>query len=267
MRLLALTLALAFAGPALAQEKAKESSSLVFPVASQPTPKPDPARATVLGSDQVYVFRANIKCVVVSSPEGVLNIVSEAGPIKVRAKFTDGGAKYETRAYAEKFVYCVEPAAEGRAELIIVTDAGEVVRKTIEVGKVQPKPGPDPDPKPPIPVNGFRVLFVCEKNPTTKEQALTKEQINIWNSTAIAEYLNAKCAKDEKGRPSWRRWDKDEPGTNETETMRRLWAATKGQWSTLPSLVIVSDQRGEVFPIGNMTEADVLAMLKKYGGE
>lgn len=132
-------------------------------------------------------------------------------------------------------------------------------------GPVPPSPPPGPDPIPPtppipVPASGLRVLFVYESSAN-----LTREQLNILNSTKIAEYLNAKAAKDAKGLPEWRRWDKDVNTTHESDVWKNLWAATKPQLTQLPAVVIVTNQKGEVHPLP-ATEAETLDLLKKYGG-
>ena len=53
--------------------------------------------------------------------------------------------------------------------------------------------------------------------------------------------------------------------TNENDTLKKLWAATKPQLGTLPVIVIVTDQKGEVLPLP-ATEAETLDLLKRYGG-
>lgn len=127
-----------------------------------------------------------------------------------------------------------------------------------------PTPGPAPPPgptPPPAPVRGLRVIFVVESSANH-----TREQLNILNSTAIASYLNAKAAKDEKGQPSWRRWDKDQVfAAGESAAMKALFDAAKPQLGTLPMLLIASDQKAELYPLP-ATEAETLELLKKYGG-
>lgn len=121
-------------------------------------------------------------------------------------------------------------------------------------------PGPNPPPIP-VPVSGLRVLFVYESGAN-----LTREQLNILNSTTITDYLNRKTAKDTKGRAEWRKWDKDVDMANETDVWKNLWTSTKPQLGALPALVVVTDQKGQVFPLP-ATEAETLALLKRYGGE
>lgn len=126
-------------------------------------------------------------------------------------------------------------------------------------------PGPSPNPIPPTPVpvpvpkTGFAAIYVYESS-----QALPREQLNAWNSTAAITYLNEKASKID-GRAGWRKWDHDVDTSNETETWRATWAAVKGQIPSLPALVIVKEGKTYVsaFPA---TEAELLAKLKEFGG-
>lgn len=128
--------------------------------------------------------------------------------------------------------------------------------------KPSPTPTPPKPPEPPPPVmTGLRVLFVYET-----EAKLTREQLNTLHSTAIAGYLNAKCSKDSKGRSDWRRWDDDVDTSKESDVWKGLWLIIKPKLVTLPAVVVVTDQKTEVFPLP-ATEAETLALLKKVGGD
>ena len=247
------------AGSVYGQDKKEAAPQIVFPAAPQaPVAPSSPIK---LAADQSFVIRSAVKLVVVASPEGLVNVAPEGGPIRVRGKFTDGAGKWESRTYAEKYIYFVEPLAAGRCELIVVTDTGDVIRKVLDVGggpgPLPPDPIP-PDPKPDVKPTGLRVILVREV-----QDPLTKEQTNIWNSTKLKDWLDAKVVKDERGRPAWRKWDKDIDVTNETVTMRQLWEATRSKIGQLPAIVIVTDQQGLVFPLP-ATEQATLELLQKY---
>lgn len=133
----------------------------------------------------------------------------------------------------------------------------------ITVGNPTPKPPIDPV-NPPIvtPVTGFRVLFVYEK-----DQKLTREQANILASTKIIEYLNQKTAKDEKGRPSWRKWDKDVViSAEESKLFQDLWQAVKPKLGTLPQIGIVRDNKVDLYAFPD-TEQKTLEFLQSFGGK
>jgi hypothetical protein len=137
-----------------------------------------------------------------------------------------------------------------------------ICRLVIEQKGPRPPPGPNPpgpDPTPKPNPASFRVLFVYESAANH-----TREQLNIINSTAIAAYLNEKCVKDSAGRAEWRRFDPDVTlSSKESETIKKLWEATKPALGKLPQVVIVVDGKGEVFDLPE-TEAETLALLKKY---
>ncbi len=161
---------------------------------------------------------------------------------------------YRVLAYGAKGDKASEPAVCA----VIVGDA------PVPPGPTPPVPPgpvpPTPVPPTPVPVAGFRVILVYEA--TDGALSLTKEQLNILYSTQIRTYLDRKCVKDDN-RPGWRMWDKDVVLTEkESATWKALWAATKPQVKTVPSVVIVNDSKGEVFPLP-ATEAEFLSTLTK----
>lgn len=235
-------------------------------------PAPDPAAVQVLNADSLYVaLQSDTPFLLFASPSNLVTITKESGPLKVRGRFSDGAGKYETRVLTAKYLAIVEAAGTGRVELIAVpvgADAeGVAVRKMLDVNdgtKPIPPPKPvdpkvDPVPPKPVPVGDFRVLFVYETS-----ASLTREQLNILNSTAIRTYLNSKCVKDSDGRPGWRSWDVDISADKDLKVWRDLWAATKPKLGKLPQAVIVIGTEGTVFPLPE-TEAATLELLKKYG--
>lgn len=131
---------------------------------------------------------------------------------------------------------------------------------SFDVGDVTPKPDPNPKPDPiPVPA-GFRVLFVRESS-----AKMTAEQGHIWNSTAIAAYLNSHCAKDGT-QPGWRKFDKDQSADLDAAPIKQLWTDSKAQAvAAMPSLVIAVGQTATVYPLP-ATEAETLALLKSKGG-
>lgn len=261
---------------------AADGAKIRFPMVAEPPTPPPPMpvpvpkliEVPVLKSDNLYVVDSDVELLVVDSPEGSLKVSFMDGPVTIRSKFIDG-ERVETRTYKGKFVYLVEGARDGAAELLVFPLGGkpsDLIRKKIVVqtGVTPPKPPDPPKPPPdvdPLPITGFRVIFIYETSPSPK---YTAEQNNILNSTAISTYLNSKCVKSAKGQPEWRRWDKDikaEDMKKETDTLQKLWVATKPKLTTLPAMVVVNDTTGEVIPLpATATEADVLATLKKYGG-
>jgi len=135
----------------------------------------------------------------------------------------------------------------------------EAAVTTILVEGPAPPPVPPTPPVPPIPPipipTGFRALFVFE---SADEAKMPAAQLSILTSTKIRQYLNEKA----KG---YRFIDKDTDLSKDDETWRKIWEASKSTLPALPALVLISDQKGEAFPLPT-TEADTLALLKKYGG-
>ncbi len=144
-------------------------------------------------------------------------------------------------------------------------------RISFYVGKVappDPKP-PDPkppDPKPPVPTTGLRVILVAELGPTTGQPVLSKGQLNVWYSTNLKTFLDNRCVKSSDGRPEWRKWDKNIVLTGkETQTMAKLWEATKPNLNVMPAIVIVTDQTGGVYPLPE-TEQATIELIRQKGG-
>lgn len=162
---------------------------------------------------------------------------------------------------------------EGVATLTVMAN-GDAGKTPVPVSVVkfvvgQPKPiepvNPPVNPPGPVtpvtPVTGLRVVLVYES-----EDAMTREQLAILASPKIKDWLNAHCAKDEKGRPGWRKWDKDVDTKLETSTWQSLWTAIKPKLGPLPQIVIVSNQKGETFELPD-TEQKTLDLLANYGGK
>ncbi len=151
------------------------------------------------------------------------------------------------------------------ASLIIQASRGPRPPPQPPVPDVDP-PAPDVDPPmpdidPPGPITGLRALIVYESG-----DALSREQLNILNSTQIRAYLNEKCVKNDKGHPEWRRWDKSSVETTglegESPVLKQLWADVKDKLTPLPKLVIASDTSAKVYDFP-ATEAETLALIKK----
>lgn len=182
------------------------------------------------------------------------------------------GEFYARHIPAEKTVLLVPKVGGTYVVRLAVCEGGKprIHRCVVFVeGLVPPPPGPGPGPEPgpgpkpvPTPDGGLRVLFLRETN-----APLTAEQTHTLNSVKLAAYLNAKCAKGEGGQPGWRVWDPQQDVTNADPVMRQLFNDSKAEAAkALPALVIASGKQAVVYPLP-ATEAETLALLKKYGGE
>lgn len=255
---------------------------LVFPtmptpavVDPTPTPSPAPVNAVpLLVPGQLYVVQSEEEFFLLASPAALATTTYETGPIKIRGVFTDGNGKSETRTFESKYIAIVDPTegASGRIELLGVPVGlkreSDIFRVLIDIGVAPRPPPPGPvDPPGPTPTpapTGFRALFIYES--TAK---LTREQLNTLHSTQITKYLNDHCVKGPSGLAEWRKWSlKTEVLATESRTMSELWNAidkTKIA-DKLPQLVIAVNGAAQTFPLPP-TEAETLALLKKFGGE
>jgi|SRR5215813_5939080 len=230
-----------------------------IPAPPPPKPKPpEPTDITKLGAGQLYVIDSDIPCVVLGSPEGVVKITAEVGPLTIYAQFVDG-VRPETRTYQGKFVFLVEARETGRVELITIPHAfkfeKDIIRKTIEVdsGKgPRPPPGPKPEPSP-IPYTGLRALIVVETG-----QPISQGQFSAIYGQATRDYLNTHCAKAD-GVPEWRIYDKDQ----DLSKVPKMWAnAMKRPRESTPWLLLSNGQGGYEGPVPNSSD-EMIKLLQK----
>lgn len=232
-----------------------------------PSPAPAPA-ITKLSASELYVIEAKVPLWVEASPEGVVTITEETGPVKVHAIFA-GNQKYSTRVIKGPNVYFVEAATTGRVELLIKrTDGkGKTIRRTLDVTN-GPAPAPDPnppgpkppDPTPPGPVDPlktFRIIFVFESGDN-----LTPAQRAVVYGKAVEDYLIANCTG---GRAGFRRRDKDAPGENDP-TMAALWAAVQPAVTVTPCVAIERNGKVDIINL-EATPAKMIETFQKYRGK
>lgn len=227
----------------------------------------DPQPITTLKADEFLVVESNVELFVRQFPEGLIAVESSAGPIKVRAKFSDGSGKTETRTYRCEFVYFLTAVTSGTAGVDLipvgVLQQESIIRHVLTVDGTLPNPppgpGPTPDPKPPQPVTSFRVIFVKESGDT-----LNPQQTAIPAAKAIRDYLIAKTTP-EGGVAGWREYDPQQTTANEQATMRALWEAVKVKLLPAPCLVIEVNGHATVMPFP-ATVDEAIQTLKKYGG-
>ncbi len=138
-----------------------------------PAPQPAPGDVVRLTADLLYVIDSDVDLLILSSPAGVVNVVEEEGPVKVRGRFVDAPGKVETRTFKGKSVHTVEVLKSGRVELLIIPVGAkapvlpnDIIRRTLDVEAGEgPIPPPKPDPKPdPDPVKKVArvTVVVCE---------------------------------------------------------------------------------------------------------
>ena len=235
-----------------------------LPELSAPTPMPRPNQAvSKLASDQWYIVDADTPVMVLASPEGVVSVSEDAGPVKLRGKFADGSGKVESRTYKGKQVFTVEAVQTGRVELLIIPIGGaskDVIRRTLDVdagtGPRPPPPDPIPDPKPtPKPYSGKFSMVVIEE---TADAANNRGQ--FFADRELQDYLAAKLTG--KARIA----DKDavdETGERPKDLVPYLEMA-KGKM--LPQVFLVAPD-GTILMEGDLpkTPKELLATLRKVG--
>ncbi len=160
-----------------------------------------------------------------------------------------------------QFILRYQPVGKPELTRTIVVSGG--IEPKPPIPPFPPEPKPDPPEPAPIPVEGFRVLIVYENNPSEAAAVLTKEQRGAMSSQAVRSYLDSKCAKGKDGKtPEWRMWDQHVDATNETDVWKD---AMKMPRNVLPWIVISDGKAGFSGPLP-ANEAELLALLKKYGG-
>lgn len=233
-----------------------------LPELAAPTPMPRPATAvTKLSADEWYIIDADTPVMVLASPEGIVSITEDAGPLKVRGKFADSNGKVESRVYRGKQVITIDAVQTGKVELLIIPvggDAKSVIRRTLDVqAGTGPRPPPDPQPKPePKPYVGkFRMIVIEE----TEQAANNRGQ--FFADADLQAYLASKLSG--KARIADQNVV-DATGKPPRDLVPYLERA-KGK--PLPQVYLVGDD-GTILYEGDLpkTPGELLATLRKVGG-
>jgi len=134
----------------------------------------------------------------------------------------------------------------------------------IVTAPVVPTPGPEPNPpqpNPPTPAPGqISVLIVDNVDDYGKPEY--QPYLDVLNSSAIVDYLNSHCAKVGSA-PEWRHFDQN---TDVSHESKKWQDAMKLPRASLPWIAITNGKTGYGGPLPK-TEAETLALLKKWGGE
>lgn len=134
-------------------------------------------------------------------------------------------------------------------------------------GEVQPpdiNPNVDPVGPAPIPLAGFRVMFITESEDASDSSAVTKEQREVFYSSVIRDYLNAKCVKGPDNKTA--EWRIVDPNAEYSADEQRWKDAAARKRDKLPWVIISDGKVGYEGPLPANVE-DTLKLLKKYGGE
>lgn len=134
---------------------ADEQKPIRLPVIdnAEPAPvvPPQPKPVTVLPEDHFFVVESDVQLIVLHSPDGILDISEDQGPIRLRGKFAGGSGKIESKTFSGKYVYTIEGKQTKQTELVLipvgVTSSEQIVRAVLSVNGAKPPPIPDDDKK------------------------------------------------------------------------------------------------------------------------
>lgn len=121
-------------------------------------------------------------------------------------------------------------------------------------GPVDP-PGPAPAPK----LGDLKVLIIEE---TGSRGELPSDQIAVFTSVPIREYVRKACSKDPKGNPDFRVYDQNVSIEGEPEWIQKAWKEPR---QDLPWILLSNGTTGFSGPLP-ATADKTLELLKKYGG-
>jgi hypothetical protein len=192
VQVLAFLLAAGLSSPAFTDPEPSVRLPGVPPVPT-PTPTPAPDAVTRLAADQWYVIDSDVSVIVLTSPPGLVAVTEDAGPIKLKGKFVDGGGRVESRTFKGKSVFTVEAVSTGRVEIIIVPvgakSATEVIRRVLDVdGNTGPIPPPKPpDPKPVDPLakaisDAYGTVTEPDRRERAKALAAVMREASSWSA-------------------------------------------------------------------------------------
>ena len=150
-----------------------------------------------------------------------------------------------------------------------------IVKVVIGGGPAPVPPGPTPpgptppDPKPPepapIPGDGLRVLIMYESKDLNN---LPSAQVQALSSQNVREYLERKCPKGPDGKTAeYRIWDKDTAADGESLTWRVAFKRAKDKSDGKTPWVVISNGKTGYEGMLPANAADLLTLLKKYGGD
>lgn len=258
---------LGFPSSGSSQVTPSKEPSIRLPEVDQTLVPPISKAVNVLKSGELYVFDSDVPVMLFISPDGLVSVEEEAGPMKVHGLFA-GNTKRSVRTFKGQQVFTLQAVASGTCELIITPvgakKPGEVIRRTIRVEAGQgPQPPPDIDPvtpvKPaPIAGDGLRVLIVYNKDAN-----LTKEQHGAIYGNDIRAYLNRKTPVGADGKThEWRIYPAGLDVSGDSKTWQDAYARPRG---AMPWIIVSNGKTGEEVPIVSIEET--MKLLKKYGGE
>lgn len=212
--------------------------------ATPPAPQPvEPKPVTVLPEDCFFVIESDVQAIVLHSPDGLLNVTEDQGPIKLRGKFAGGTGRVETKTFSGKYVYTIEGVKAGKAELILipsgVVSSEQIVRLMLSVNGAQPPPDddkPKPGPTPTPTIEAVHLDIVEDSLNRTVPTATTLNALLAWSA-----FLD--------GGNSFRIWDKANASEKAVEAKKDL-GDTK-----LPAMVVRDKATRKVIRVLELPES------------
>ncbi len=190
---------LLFAGPVWAQAP-DQPNVIHLPDIPAPIPPPAPApgSATALPTDVFYVISSAQPFTVFCSPDGLLTMTPDTGPLRLRGKFIEAPTKVVTRTITDQYIVIVEAAQMGRCELLVVPGtvikSSDVIRRLIDSGAApQPPPAPPTPPTPVPPADPFQMALQAayDVGKVPAEAAYVKTFAKFYRDAATTTVPNA----------------------------------------------------------------------------
>lgn len=236
---------------------------LAWPAHGDDTKTPAPAAGPIV----------TLKKTIEADPGDLVEVTAESGAELVSWDASEGLRIVYPKADATQKKVFIHSKVSGTYALVASIPNGKETRVAICIVTIGPRPPPPtpvpvppgpvpPGPTPvPVPTKEFRVLFVYER-----QANLTRQQENVMSSTAVRKYLDSHVVKGESGLPDYRYFDQNQDVTKDTATIQAMFKAAKPMFTGKPLVVIFDGTKGTSYPLPD-TEAELLALLKKAGGE
>ena len=231
-----------------------------FPVRTDvPVPSPvtqeddstDPKFIDVISYEEFYVIESEEQLLVLASPQGIVGVTYEQGPLMARGKWAGGDGSIETRMLLGKHLYFVDVITSGSVEMLVIksgaTDPAKIFRQKIST---QRGPRPPPDIKPDVDpdedkidvpdTDGFRVLLLYDED-------VDLDIANAINSISTRKWLDDNT-------DDWRAWDRstaDMAGSvsNESKVWQDIWNSAGKSVPAGPHLLIIKGKTITVRPL------------------
>lgn len=220
-------------------------------------------------ADVILFVDSDVPVRVLSSPPGFVKVTPpEAGPLRVKGRFIDGGGRVETRTFSGKFIYFVEPLKGGEVELLVIPasepkpDDSDVQRRMLDVDVGDgPRPPPEPvNPEPNPPVGKVKPwgIVVIEENAVA-----VRDRGRFFADPTLAAIIDKKGYKV-------RHVDKAvvDPVTGKPPADIKRFLDFGAGNAKYPQFYIVGTD-GSVLAAGdlNADPKEIVKLLVKYGGE